>query len=112
MVQEERNKILEKLLKIRVLRSAGRQWKVIGRECGMTAQAARNLYQRELSNLPEALAKGISARMKQKPPPIGKAKARNAALGKEIAAHNRRAAEAKAAANRKAKGQRPAKSAK
>ena len=90
VVQERRNKLLEKLLKIALLRGAGQQWKVIGRKCGMTPQAAKRLHERELQNLPEALAKGISARMKQKPPPIGKAKARSAALGKEIAAQNRR----------------------
>jgi len=89
-VQERRNKLLEKLLKIALLRGAGQQWKVIGRKCGMTPQAAKRLHERELQNLPEALAKEIAARMKQKPPPIGKAKARSAALGKEIAAQNRR----------------------
>ena len=56
----------------------------------MTPQAAKRLYERELQNLPEAKAKGIAARMKRKPPPIGKAKARSAALGKEIATLNRR----------------------
>ena len=90
VVQERRAKILERLLKIALLRSAGRQWKVIGRECGMTPQAAKRLYERELQNLPEAKAKEIAARMERKPPPIGKAKARSAALGKEIATHNRR----------------------
>ena len=69
----------------------------------MTPQAARKLYERELSNLTEALAKEIAARLKQKPPPVGTAKARSAATGKEISAHNRRAHEAKVVADRRAK---------
>jgi hypothetical protein len=82
--QDRRNKILEKLLKIVQLRREGRLWKQLG-------QAARKLHDRELSNLAEARAKGIAARMKQKPSRIGEAKARNEALVKEIRAHNRRA---------------------
>ena len=90
VVQDRRDEILEKLLKIDLLRSEGLSWKEIGRALDTTAQAAKRLHERELQNLPEALAKEIAARMKQKPPPIGKAKARSAALGKEIAAQNRR----------------------
>ena len=68
----------------RQTRQTGRPtWKEIGRACGMTPQAAKRLYERELSNLHEALAKEIAARMKQKPPPIGMAKARSAAPGKK-----------------------------
>jgi hypothetical protein len=110
VVQDRRDKILEKLLKIVLLRSTGRQWKVIGRECGMTPQAAKRLFERELPNLPEALAKETATRMKRKPSPIGTGKASSAALGKEIAAQNRRAHEAKAVADRRAESQ-PAKSA-
>ena len=69
----------------------------------MSPQAARKLYERELPNINEAMAKEIAARIKQKPPPIGTAKARSAATGKEISARNRRAHEAKAVADRRAK---------
>jgi len=113
LVQDRRDKILEKLLKIVLLlepRGPTRQgkparpsWKEIGPACGMTAQAAKRLFERELPNLPEALAKEIAARMKQKPPPIGKAKV-SAALGKEIAAQNRRAAKAR----RRSQNKKPA----
>jgi hypothetical protein len=96
---------LERLLKIVLLRGEGWLWKEIG-------QAARKLHDRELSNLPEALAKGIAARLEQKPPPIGEAKARNEALVEKIRELNRRAPEAKATTDRRAKRQRPTKSAK
>ena len=69
----------------------------------MTHQAARKLYERELSNHSEAVAKEIAARLKQKPPPVGAANARSAATGKEISARSRRAHEAKAVADRRAK---------
>ena len=104
VVQGRRDKILEKLLDIVLLleprgptakaqqgRPARPGWKTISAICGMTVPAAKNLYQRELSNFNEALAKGIAARLKQKPPPIGMAKARNEAHAKEIRAHNLRA---------------------
>ena len=104
VVQERRDKILEKLLKIALLRGtnsptrktrqgkpARMSWKEIVRACDMTPKAANRLYQRELSNLNEALAKEIAARLGREPPPIGTAKARNAALGKEITERNRRA---------------------
>jgi hypothetical protein len=61
--QERRNKILEKLFQIALLRGEGWQWKEIGLACYKSPQAARKLYERELQNLPEAWAKGIAARM-------------------------------------------------
>jgi hypothetical protein len=110
-VRDQRDKNLKRLLDMALLlepRGPTRQgkparppWKVIGRAFGMTPQAAKRLFERELPNLPEALAKEIAARMKQKPPPIGKAKARSAALGKEITAQNRRAAKARHGSQRK-----------
>jgi hypothetical protein len=103
-VQERRNKILEKLLMIVLLRAprgptrkaqrgqpAPSSWKEVGAACGMSPQAARRLYERESPNLREALAKGIAARMGRKPPRVGEAKARNEARVKEMRAHNRRA---------------------
>jgi hypothetical protein len=86
VVQDRRNKILEKLLKIVLLleprgptrrgKPARPSWKEIGRACDMTPQAAKRLVERELPNLPEALAKEIAARMKRRPSPIRGQKAR------------------------------------
>jgi hypothetical protein len=108
VVQDRRDKILEKALEIDRLRSEGLSWKKIGRALGTTPQAAKRLHEREVSNLPEAriknIAKEIAARMKQKPLPIGKAKARSAALGKEITEQNRRAAKA----SRRSQSKKPA----
>jgi hypothetical protein len=125
VVQERRNKILKKLLDIVLLleprgptgkaqqgQPARPGWKTISLICGMSVPAAKNLYQRERSNFNEALAKGIAARLKQKPPPIGRAKARSAALGQEIAARNRCAPEAKPTTDRRAKRHRLTKSGK
>jgi hypothetical protein len=112
VVQDRRDKIQERALKIAQLREPrgptrkGQQgrpapptWKETAATVGMTDQAARKLHKRELPTLPEArakkTAKEIAARMQQKPPPIGRAIARSAALGKEIAAQNRRAAKAR-----------------
>jgi hypothetical protein len=108
VVQDRRDEILEKLLKIDLLRSEGLSWKEIGRALDTTAQAAKRLHERELPNLGEARARQrakekarshaneIVARLEQRPPPIGTVKARNAALGKKIQARNRRAHRAKA----------------
>jgi hypothetical protein len=125
VVQERRNEILQKLLDIILLleprgptrkapqgQPARPGWKTISAICGMTVPAAKNLYQRELSNFNEALAKGIAARLGQKPSRIGEAKARSAALGKEIAARNRRAPEAKTTTDRRVKSHRLTKSGK
>jgi hypothetical protein len=91
LVQERRDKILKELLGIVLLRGEGWQWKEVARALGKTVPAVKKLYERELPNICEALAKGIAARMKRKPPRVGEAKARNEAHVKEIRARNRRA---------------------
>jgi hypothetical protein len=69
-------------------------WKEVGSDHGISEQAARIRVKRALPYLAEEEAKEFVARLKQhskqKPRPIGKAKARSAAIGKEITAHNRR----------------------
>ena len=57
VVQDRRDEILEKLLKIDLLRSEGLSWKEIGRALDTTAQAAKRLHERELPNLGEARAR-------------------------------------------------------
>ena len=69
-------------------------WKEVGRDRGMSDQAARKRAKRASLVRAEDDAKEFAARLKQrleqKPLPIGKAKARNEALAKEIRAYNRR----------------------
>ena len=89
--QDRRNKILEKLFQIALLRGEGWQWGEVAQALGKTEPAVKKLYARELSNLPEALAKEIAAHMERKPPRVGYTKAYKEALVKEIRAHNRRA---------------------
>jgi hypothetical protein len=64
------------------------RWKEVGRIHGMSDQAARKRQKRALPYLAEEEAKEFAARLKQrleqKPPQIGAAKARSAAMGKKI----------------------------
>ena len=81
--------------KTRQGKPARTSWKEVGRDHGdMSDQAARKRAKRASLVRAEEDAKEFAARLKrrlkQKPPRAGKAKARNEALVKEIAAHNRR----------------------
>jgi hypothetical protein len=78
--------------KTRQRKPARTSWKEVGRDHGISDQAARKREKRAQPYLAEEDAKEFVARLKQrqKPPPIGKAKARSAAMGKKIRARNRR----------------------
>jgi histone H3/H4 len=94
----ERRETESEIRKNRQGKPARRMWKEIGRDFGISPQAARQLLGRELQNLAESdakqFAKEFAARLnqhfKQKPPQVGTAKARSAALGKKLRAQNRR----------------------
>jgi hypothetical protein len=70
------------------------RWKEVGRDHGMSDQAARKRQKRALPYLAEEDAKEFAARLKQhfeqKPPQVGTAKARSAAMAKKLRAQNRR----------------------
>ena len=108
VVQDRRDEILVKLLKIACYAARACRGKKSAGRLTRPRRPQRGLHERELPNLGEARARQrakekarshaneIVARLEQRPPPIGTVKARNAALGKKIQARNRRTLRAKA----------------
>jgi hypothetical protein len=88
----EHRETKSKTHKTRQGKPARTRWKEVGRDHDKSDQAARKLLKRALPYLAEEDANEFVARLKQrqKPPPIGKAKARSATMGKKIRARNRR----------------------
>ncbi len=92
----EQRETKSKTRKTRQGKPARTSWKEVGRDHGdMSDQAARKRAKRASQVRAEDEAKEFAVarlkqRLEQKPPRVGKAKARNEALVKEIRAHNRR----------------------